>query len=247
MYHHRLRRLTKEDILQAVLDDLGRGTYLEVGVRRGASFGGIFAALKIGVDPRLSLNRRARLRHLLRQKVLGLRAERLFEMTSDRFFGQAEALVPGLRIDAALVDGLHTYDQSRRDVDNILRYLAPRGVVVLHDCNPTTAAMAYPASSLAEAVAARPAGWSGQWTGDVWKTIVHLRARRTDLHVLTLDCDFGVGVVTRGHPESRLDLTPAEIAALGYEDLAARRPELLNLKGPEEFLSFRSRWRAGDL
>ena len=125
-------------------------------MRRGASFGGIFAALKIGVDPRLSLNRRARLRHLLRQKVLGLRAERLFEMTSDQFFGQAEALVPGLRIDAALVDGLHTYDQSRRDVDNILRYLAPRGVVVLHDCILITAAMAYPASSLAEAVAARP-------------------------------------------------------------------------------------------
>ena len=245
MYHLAFARLTKEDILQAVLDDLGRGTYLEIGVRRGASLGGVCAREKIGVDPRLALSRRARLLVLLRQKILRLRGQRLFEMTSDEFFGRVASLVPRLRIDAALVDGLHTYAQSLRDVENILPHLAPRGVVVLHDCNPTTAAMAHPASSLAQAVADRPPGWSGQWTGDVWKTIVHLRALRRDLHVFTFDCDFGVGVVTRGRPESPLSLTKAQIDGLGYLDLDSRRGELLNLKPPEAFPSFRQRWRAG--
>ena len=247
MYHPAFARLTKEDILQAVLDDLGRGTYLEIGVRHGASFGGVSAAEKIGVDPRLSLSRRARLLVLMRQKVLRLRGQRLFEMTSDEFFGRVGSLVPRLGIDAALVDGLHTYAQSLRDVENVLQHLVPRGVVVLHDCNPTTAAMAHSASSLAQVVADRPPGWSGQWTGDVWKTIVHLRAFRTDLHVFTLDCDFGVGVVTRGRPESRLALTQVEIAGLGYADLDSRRGELLNLKPPEAFFAFRQAWRAGRL
>jgi hypothetical protein len=232
--------LKKEEILQSLLDDLGRGTYLEIGVRRGASFGGISARSKIGVDPRLSLSRRGRFRRFLRQDLLRLPGERLFEMTSDDFFARLDHLVPGLRLDVALVDGLHTYAQSLRDVEHCLDRLAEGGAVVLHDCNPETEAMGYPAGSLAEVVAARPPGWAGQWTGDVWKTIVHLRALRADLHVFTLDCDFGVGVVTRGTPESRLDLREADLARLTYADLDARRTEFLNLKPPSHLETFRA-------
>lgn len=238
--------MTKEEILQAVLDDLGQGTYLEIGVRRGASFGGVAAHAKIGVDPRLSLSRGARLLWRAR-RLLGVGRERLFEMTSDTFFARASTLAPGLRVDVALVDGLHTYEQALRDVENILPFLVPRGVVALHDCNPTTAAMAHPTSSLAAAAAAAPPGWSGQWTGDVWKVIAHLRASRDDLHVFTLDCDFGVGLLTRGRPESRLALTPADIAGMSYADLEARRTEILNLKPPAHLAMFRERWRAGVL
>jgi hypothetical protein len=232
--------LKKEEILQSLLDDVGRGTYLEIGVRRGASFGGISARTKIGVDPRIDLNRRGRLRRFIRQDLLRLPSERLFETTSDDFFARRAELAPGLRIDVALVDGLHTYPQSLRDVDHCLSCLAAGGAVVLHDCNPETEAMGHPAASLAAAAAARLPGWDGRWTGDVWKTIVHLRALRPDLHVFTLDCDFGVGVVTRGAPESRLDLTEAAIARLTYPDLAARRAELLNLKPPAHLDAFRA-------
>lgn len=32
------------------------------------------------------------------------------------------------------------------------------------------------------------------WSGDVWKSIVHLRSIRPDLRVAVLDCDSGVGI-----------------------------------------------------
>jgi hypothetical protein len=50
--------------------------------------------------------------------------------------------------------------------------------------------------------------------GDVWKTIVHLRSHRRDLDVAVLDCDFGVGIVRKNVPESRLQYTRAQIDAL---------------------------------
>jgi glycosyltransferase involved in cell wall biosynthesis len=65
-----------------------------------------------------------------------------------------------------------------------------------------------------------------------------MRALREDLRVFVLDCDYGVGVVTRGAPESRLSCSEEEIRALGYADLEARRTELLNLKPPDRLAAF---------
>jgi hypothetical protein len=70
------------------------------------------------------------------------------------------------------------------------------------------------------------------WSGDVWKTIVHLRSTRHDLRIAVLRCDRGVGVVRKGFPESRLSYSAAQIEALDYADLAADRERLLNLKPP---------------
>ena len=50
--------------------------------------------------------------------------------------------------------------------------------------------------------------------------------------VATLKCDFGVGLVREGTPESRLSYRPGQIAALTYADLAADRERLLNLRAP---------------
>jgi hypothetical protein len=77
------------------------------------------------------------------------------------------------------------------------------------------------------------------WSGDVWKAIVHLRSTRDDLRIAVLNCDFGVGVIRKGLPESKLSYSEAEIEALSYADLAADRKRLLNLKPPayvDEFL-----------
>jgi hypothetical protein len=78
------------------------------------------------------------------------------------------------------------------------------------------------------------------WSGDAWKAIVHLRSTRQDLRVAVLDCDRGVGVVRKGSPESRLPYSAAQIESLDYEDLAADRERLLNLRPPgylREFLT----------
>ena len=142
-------------------------------------------------------------------------------------------------LSTVFIDGLHTAEQSHRDVLNALERLEPGGVILLHDCNPQSAAAAAP--TLDEAVAMP--GFAGDWNGDVFRTIVRLRTR-DDVRVHVLDCDHGVGVVVRGRCAEPLGLSDAEIEALTYDDLARDRAALLGLRPAsdlDELLAARSR------
>ena len=223
--------------IKAVQQALGgrmKPVYLEIGVKRGSAFRRITADEKIAVDPEFKLS--ARSRKLADAKA---RATHYFEATSDAFFASEASFLEQRGIDVALIDGLHTYEQVVRDVENTLRYLRDDGVIILHDCNPARASIAYPAASIAD-FSVQHHWWNLLWSGDVWKAIVYLRSTRDDLLIATLKCDFGVGLVRRGSPDSRLSYTPAQIEALDYADLAADRQRLLNLKPPAylgEFLA----------
>lgn len=151
-----------------------------------------------------------------------------FETTSDRFFAEQTELLAASGVDVALIDGLHTHEQTVVDVENTLRWLTPGGLIVMHDCNPKSAAQACPAASCEQSRNHHWGSWF--WCGDVWKTIVHLRVCRKDLEVSVLDCDFGVGVIRRGQPQTTLDLSPEAVRGLTYEDLARDRQRLLNLQ-----------------
>ena len=226
--------------VQQALDGRARRVYLEIGVCRGVAFRHITADEKIAVDPAFKLSTRAR-----RLADAKARATHYFETTSDAFFANETAFLEQHGIDVALIDGLHTYRQVMRDVENTLRYLRDDGVIFLHDCNPANASIAFPATSYADFRAQhrwRDLLWVSRplWSGDVWKAIVHLRSTRHDLRITVLNCDLGVGVVRKGVPESRLPYSAAQIEALNYADLAADRDRLLNLKPPTylaEFLS----------
>jgi hypothetical protein len=218
--------MNKTIIVEQVLNTRGKPVYLEIGVKRGPTFRRVTADEKIAVDPAFKLSRRSR-----RLADATARATHYFEMTSDVFFAERTALLERHGIDVALIDGNHTYGQALRDVENILHYLRDDGVIVMHDCNPPRELWAFPASSFAD-FRAQNHWWNMIWSGDVWKAIVHLRSMRHDLRVAVLNCDFGVGVVRKGNPESRLSFSAAQIEALSYADLVADRDHLLNLKPP---------------
>jgi hypothetical protein len=172
-------------------------------------------------------------------ELLGREKSHFFQMTSDEFFSQATSVFSESKIDVALVDGLHLYEQALADVENCLRYLAPAGVVVMHDCNPVTPAQAVRARSFEEAVAVNrhETTWNGWWSGDVWKAVVRLRTRR-DIEVLVLDCDMGLGIVAQGTPHDVLPFSPDEIAQMSYVDLERNRSRLLNLRPEGHFVEF---------
>jgi SAM-dependent methyltransferase len=198
------------EIVQRELDRFRRPCYLEIGVNVGVLFLHVRAAHKVGVDPVQRIPRWKRLAHL----DTALRGE-FVPMTSDEYFASLDSEET---FDVVFVDGLHTYEQSLRDVENALAHLSPGGVVLAHDCNP------------ADAIAGGPdpdATGDAGWNGEVWKTIVQLRATRPDLDVSVLDTDFGVGVIRPG--ESRSGLSGVDPGPLTYDDLEARREELLGL------------------
>jgi hypothetical protein len=199
------------EIIQSELDRFRRPRYLELGVNVGVAFLHVRAAEKVAVDP---VDRIPRWKWWLHPNT-AVRG-RFVRSTSDAFFA---GLDPEARFDVVFVDGLHTYPQSRRDVANALARLGGGGVVLAHDCNPQSAAAAWP-----EPAHSDDAGWCG----DVYKTIIELRATRADLEVEVLDTDHGVGVVRHGRSEP-ID-PPRPIAELSYADLDANRTELLGLR-----------------
>ncbi|MBT8339273.1 MAG: glycosyltransferase [Desulfatitalea sp.] len=255
--------LKRWDVIQAVLDRIQGHTYLEIGIDRGESFRRIRARRKVGVDPAPTQNMmdelldqaavtqfhyntddsghtthiRLEARTQDQQRLVHQNeAASILFTTSDRFFAQ---LAPDLfrlqRISVALLDGLHTHTQTYADVDNTLAFLDESGVILIHDCNPPTAAAAYPAESWATAAQMNIPCWTGSWCGDVWKSIVRLRSRRSDLHVCVLDCDYGIGIVRRGRPERMLEFTDDQIDRMTFKDLQGQRERLLNLK-PQGYL-----------
>ena len=221
--------MNRIDILQKIVSRKKSCNYLEIGVRNGACFFQIKGAkLKIGVDPAFSFSKKELLVSALRNPSNILRSK-YFLMTSDDFFAEKESYLNRKRLDLVFVDGLHTYEQSLRDVQNALRHIRPDGVVVMHDCSPESELSATPAKS-GDQVVQRLKGeerWDGYWSGDVWKTIVHLRTD-TRLEVFVLNCDFGLGFIRHGKSDG-LCVSHEDIERMEYRDLAASRRTLLNL------------------
>jgi hypothetical protein len=198
-------------IVAAELRSRRRPRYLEIGVHTGVLFMHVRATAKVGVDPDPMI---PALKWALHPN--SVTRGRIIQTTSDVFF---KALTPGGHFDVIFIDGDHSFDQSLRDVENSLAMLARGGVILVHDCNPPTAAAASP----------DPAGaGTGPWCGDVWKTIAHLRATRSDLRVHVLDTDCGVAVIERGESEP-INLDPTLLSLMDYEDLFADRTRLLGL------------------
>jgi len=222
--------------VQRALADRVKPVYLEIGVSKGLAFRQIAAEEKIAVDPAFRLSE-----HTRAVADAKARTTHYFETTSDAFFDNETAFLGQRPIDVALIDGMHTYEQVVRDVENTLRYLRDDGVIFLHDCNPPFELAGRPAASWDDFMAQQSGPLAiGLWNGDVWKAIVHLRSTRPDLLVGVLKCDQGVGFVRKGSPESTLPYTVDQVAALTYADLKADRRRLLNLKPPRylgEFLA----------
>jgi len=224
--------MKRVDVIQYLLRKIGGKTYLEIGVERGESFCSIDVPRKITVEPvHASIEVQ---RHLLEH----LNAT-YYQRTSDDFFAQKSGIFANQKIDVVLVDGLHTYAQSLRDVENCIRHLSSNGLIVMHDCNPTTASAATSWSSLGPTESVNCI-----WNGDVWKTIVYLRSHRDELNVFVLDCDYGLGIISKGKPENMLNFSAAQIEKMTFHDLDNNREVFLNLKNQDYFPEFIDQYTA---
>lgn len=219
-----MENINRTQVIQSIIDRTGKKVFLEIGVRHGANFLKIKAQKKIAVDPEFAMPGGTPVDD----------SSDFYEMNSDQFFTTQSNFLAQTGLDVVLVDGLHTYEQSLKDVLNCLIFLNNGGVIVMHDCNPKSESAAHPIRS----EAMKMPGARGTWNGDVWKTIVYLRSLRSDLNVFTLECDQGLGMITKGTPENQLNYSEENIVHLKYENLNRDRAKLLNLKSPNYFNQF---------
>lgn len=226
--------MLRTDVIQMFLDLKENSSYLEIGVKDGDNFFPLKASSKTAVDPKFVFTLKSRFRWMYKNHS-NLTA-RYFEITSDQYFEKPEVKIK--KMDVVFIDGLHTYQQSLRDVLNSLTILKDNGVIIMHDCNPPHAAAAYPSESPATAALAGLSGWNGEWCGDVWKTICYLRSTRADLRSFVLDTDYGLGIITKGDADEMLNISEESISVMTYDDLVKDREKLIGLRNKEYLFEF---------
>jgi hypothetical protein len=163
-------------------------TYLEIGCAENLLFDQVAAARKVGVDPARGGTHR---------------------MTSDAFFAANQD-----RFDVVFIDGLHHYQQVRRDVVNALAVIPAGGWIALHDL--------YPRDWIEEHV---PQIATSRWTGDPWKVAFEL-AVSPGVDFRLVEIDHGVGIVRKLTDDARLADRGAE---LGPQRFAWFRDHLAEL------------------
>jgi len=201
------------DILNAIAARIGAERYLEIGVADGDNIRRIDVAERHGVDPVPSPG--------------GQRAcTTYFPYSSGYFFAERGKSLPSVEYDLIFIDGDHRAERVLEEVEHALACLSPRGVIVLHDCNPATEAMQTETYT------------GGLWSGTVWRAVVKLRAMRTELSIRVVDADYGVGIIVPGSSEylefawDGPEPTPWEIP---YAELERRRAALLGLLPPNDW------------
>jgi hypothetical protein len=223
-------------LIQEIIRKQKFRTYLEIGTNKGRSLLPVRCHLKMAVDPGFKIKPQHILKWYMKNPT-NFR-NRYFRETSDDFFKNREAyLRKKSYVDIALVDGLHTYEQSLKDVMNVLKYLNPQGLIVMHDCYPPDEVAATPARSVENAIEIAGDKWKKVWCGEVWKTILYLRKKYPDeLDVCVINADFGLGIVrkkSRDEVDLKIDKSlQQEIGSLDYS-VIKKDPSGLNLKDKE--------------
>jgi hypothetical protein len=230
--------MNRIELLNNIIKKYDIENYMEIGVFYGKCFLEIQCKRKIAVDPDFRIPweiRKDNFKKKIKRKFLN-QFDLYYKKTSDEFFREDFTILQKHPPSLVFIDGLHTYEQTLKDVENSLDYLSDDGIIVLHDCNPENEIQALPAISYQSVVDLKPKDWDGVWNGDVWKTIAHLRSQRNDIEVVTLNTDCGLGIVRKKKSEISLNMSINEIKTMSYSDLEKNRIEILNLVELENFI-----------
>ena len=166
------------DLIDYLINKYKYSDYLEIGCDQDQLFSKVRIKNKTGVDPISGGNIRK---------------------TSDEFFRENKN-----KFDIIFIDGLHTYNQVKKDILNSINCLKDEGIVLVHDCMP---------DSLSKQAVPR---YRMSWNGDVWKAIVDLR-QNENLEIYTCKIDQGIGVIKKKRNSSILKLEK-NIKDLKFED-----------------------------
>ena len=183
------------DLIEYLINKYEYSDYLEIGCDQDQLFSKVRIKNKTGVDPINGGNIRK---------------------TSDEFFRENKK-----KFDIIFIDGLHIYNQVKKDILNSISCLKEEGIVLVHDCMP---------DSLSKQAVPR---YRMSWNGDVWKAIVDLRQNEY-LEIYTCKIDQGIGVIKKKRNSSILKLEK-NIKDLKFKDYYENYEKYLRVVDLDEF------------
>jgi hypothetical protein len=209
-------KLTRAEVLQGVLAFFPAPRYLEIGVARGVTFHALKAARKVAVDPAFRFDvPAARQAHPQAS---------YHQVTSDVYFGTI--VEPGERFDVIYLDGLHTAEQTLRDLLNALDYLAPEGIIVIDDVKPSNHVAALPDQRRANAVRRLLGSERRGWMGDVFRVLFFVDTFMQQLTWRTVAENHGQSVIWRHRRPEVPERLLTEVSAKSFDDLLLERDVL---------------------
>jgi hypothetical protein len=185
--------------LNILIRELHLRSYLEIGVLEGETFANVNARRRCGVEPSPQFD-----------AVLLPRRATIAATTSDVFFAMIRR---SKRFDVAFIDGLHTVDQTYRDLINTFSHMRS-GVILIDDTVPIDEYSAIPDQE-ASYLARDGAGLEGRpWHGDVWRVVMLLDRHHPELEWRT--------IIDNGNPQTLVwrRRRGAIVAAASYEAIA---------------------------
>jgi hypothetical protein len=180
--------MLRSDVLRQILALYGKPSYLEVGVQHGVTFNALQAARKVAVDVDFLFDVDE-----ARAAATG-RDITYHECSSDEYFERHAA---GEKFDVIFLDGLHTFEQTLRDLLNSIDHLRDGGTILLDDVYPHTYAASLPTQELSNAFRERRGIKTIDWMGDVYKLVFFIRDYLPGLSFATLMENHGQTVVWR--------------------------------------------------
>ena len=180
----------RNEIVQKIIDLKNYKSYLEIGTFKNDLFNYINCDEKYGVDPTSGGNIRK---------------------TSDQFFRDNIK-----KFDLIFIDGLHHYNQVKRDILNSLKFLNKGGVILMHDCMPRDYYyQAVPRSQI-------------NWNGDTWKAFLEIRTNK-NLDTYCCYADEGIGIILKRDNKHHLNLENANFKNFKFNKYVENYKEYLNL------------------
>jgi hypothetical protein len=151
------------DLINTIIRNNNYSSYLEIGCQGDINFQKIPIKDKVGVDPAVGGTIR---------------------MTSDAFFASNNRF-----FDLIFIDGLHTYEQTRRDIHNSYKWLNKGGTIVLHDMLPATWKQEHVPRI------------NNAWNGDVWKVAYECKQLFGNRFGIII-ADHGLGMIFKQSDEA---------------------------------------------
>ena len=216
--------MLRADVLAGFLSLHKNANYLEIGVDTGVTFHALQCVRKIAVDP-----------HFKFKAPASTEAVAYHEVPSDEYFG---GLVrDGERFQVIYIDGLHTMEQTLRDLLNAIEYLAEDGVIVIDDVVPSSYSASLPSLDDVEFVrTVMPSETDMSYMGDVYRVVFFVQTFMQSWSYATIAENHGQLVMWR---QKRLTVPDQTVEAVSRLDLVTmfRKYEGFNRKPLAEIVA----------
>lgn len=206
--------LSRAGVLNAILTLFETPHYLEIGANSGDTFFAAQAQRKVAVSPSFSFDvEEAKAKH---PNCL------FYSAKSDAFFGNPA--VEQSRYDVIFLSGLHTLEQTIRDLFNAVAFLTSDGIIVIDNVIPSSYHAALPDEEIAWHVRNQLGVQDGMWMGDVYKIVFFLQTFLQQYSYATVVENHGQLVVwkSRRPAEEIVQRRVEDIGRTSYESVLLR-------------------------